>query len=206
MKKTLKIIGIVLAVLLGIALLVLRIVMPNEMSAIFDQIWAWLNQPLPIVGVSSIVLGFTIWKIFISTSFGKKCVAELEKKFNELKEDYEAKLKEAEEDKAEALAHKEEAVNMLASFKEELDTFAEQLAVACETSPNAKVNALATTIRSKKQEIDTLYAEKSSELSQSVDETISKEKRLEKMEAEIMGLIEEVKKSKGLGVQNGGEN
>ena len=94
------VIGIVLAVLLVIAILVLRIVMPNEMSAIFDQIWAWLNQPLPIVGVSSIVLGFTIWKIFISTSFGKKCVAELEKKFNELKADYEAKLKEAEEDKA----------------------------------------------------------------------------------------------------------
>ena len=143
-------------VFLCIALLVLRVVMPNEMSALFDQIWAWLNQPLPIVGVSSIVLGFTIWKIFISTSFGKKCVADLEKEFEKLKADYEAKSKEAEDNKAKALAYKEEAVNMLASFKEELDTFAEQLAVACETSPNKNVKALATTIRSKKQELDTL--------------------------------------------------
>ena len=206
MKKTLKIIGIVLAVLLGIAVFVLRVVFPNEMSAIFDQIWAWLNQPLPIVGVSSIVFGFTIWKIFISTSFGKKCVAELEKKFEELKADYEAKLRQAEEEKAEALACKEQTTDMLASFKEEIDTFAEQLAVACETSPNAKVKALATTIRSKKQEIDTLYAEKSSELSKSVDEKISKEKRLDEMEEKIMGLIEEVEKSKGLGVQNESEN
>ena len=206
MKKTLKIIGIVLAVLLGIAVFVLRVVFPNEMSAIFDQIWAWLNQPLPIVGVSSIVFGFTIWKIFISTSFGKKCVAELEKKFEELKADYEAKLRQAEEENAEALACKEQTTDMLASFKEEIDTFAEQLAVACETSPNAKVKALATTIRSKKQEIDTLYAEKSSELSKSVDEKISKEKRLEEMEAKIMGLIEEFEKSKGLGVQNESEN
>lgn len=205
MKKTLKIIGIVLAVLLGIAVLVLRIVFPNEMSAIFDQIWAWLNQPLPIVGVSSIVFGFTIWKIFISTSFGKKCVAELEKKFEELKADYEAKLRQAEKEKAEALACKEQTTDMLASFKEEIDTYAEQLAVACETSPNKNVQAIANTIRNKKQEIDTIYAEKSSELSQSVDEKISKEKRLEEMEAKIMGLIEEVEKSKGLGVQNESE-
>lgn len=205
MKKALKIIGIVLAVLLGIAIIVLRIVIPNEMSAIFDKVWEWLNQPLPIVGVSSIVFGFTIWKIFVSTSFGKKGVQKLENEFNELKHDMSVEEQEVSEMLEQTKMFAEETKLMLASFKEELDTFAEQLAVACETSPNKNVQAIAKTIRNKKQEIDTLYAEKPSELSQSVDEVISKEKRLDEMEAEIMGLIEEVKKSKGLGVQNESE-
>lgn len=65
------------AVALGLCYFVF---IPDQTKEWLSIAWQWLNEPLPVVGVSSLVIAFFIWKIFISSSFGKK-------KYNEVKND-----------------------------------------------------------------------------------------------------------------------
>lgn len=205
MKKAIKPILITLVVLCVVALVVCNFVMPTETKAFLENVMVFINQPLPIIGISLLTIGGITLTIFSRTSWGKKALKDLEGKVDNLvakAKDYEEEAKSCVE---EAEKREEETKLILAEYKSELDTFAEQLAVACETSPNAKIREYAKTIRGKKEEIDTLYAEKKSELAKSVDERIAEQNRLEKCEQEIMGLRGIFEKMKGLGVQNESE-
>jgi hypothetical protein len=205
MKKAIKPILITLVVLCVVALVVCSFVIPTETKAFLENVIVLAKQPLPIIGVSIITFGGVVLTILSRTSWGKKALKVLEEKVNDLV----AKAKNYEEEaKAcvdEAKSVNEETKLILAEYKSELDTFAEQLAVACETSPNAKIREYAKTIRAKKEEIDTLYAEKKNNLAKSVDERIAEQNRLEKCEQEIMGLRGILEELKGLGVQNESE-
>lgn len=205
MKKAIKPILITLVVLCVVALVVCNFVMPTETKAFLENVIVFINQPLPIVGISIVALGGVALTFLSRTSWGKKALKDLEEKVNGLvakAKDYEEEAKSCLE-KAEQ--REEETKLILAEYKSELDTFAEQLAVACETSPNAKIREYAKTIRAKKEEIDTLYAEKKNNLAKSVDERIAEQNRLEKCEQEIMGLRGILEELKGLGVQNESE-
>lgn len=205
MKKAIKPILITLVVLCVVALVVCNFVMPTETKAFIENVMFFINQPLPIVGISIVALGGVAITIFSRTSWGKKALKDLEEKVNDLvakAKDYEEEAKACVD---EAKSTNEETKLILAEYKSELDTFAEQLAVACETSPNAKIREYAKTIRAKKEEIDTLYAEKKNSLAKSVDERIAEQNRLEKCEQEIMGLRGILEELKGLGVQNESE-
>jgi len=205
MKKAIKPILITLVVLCVVALVVCNFVIPTETKAFIENVMFFINQPLPIVGISIVALGGVALTIFSRTSWGKKALKDLEEKVNGLvakAKDYEEEAKACVD---EAKSTNEETKLILAEYKSELDTFAEQLAVACETSPNAKIREYAKTIRAKKEEIDTLYAEKKNNLAKSVDERIAEQNRLEKCEQEIMGLRGILEELKGLGVQNESE-
>lgn len=205
MKKAIKPILITLVVLCVVALVVCNFVMPTETKAFLENVIFLAKQPLPIIGISIITLGGVALTFLSRTSWGKKALKDLEEKVNGLvakAKDYEEEAKSCLE-KAEE--REEETKLILAEYKSELDTFSEQLAVACETSPNAKIREYAKTIRAKKEEIDTLYAEKKNNLAKSVDERIAEQNRLEKCEQEIMGLRGILEELKGLGVQNESE-
>lgn len=202
MKKAIKPILITLVVLCVVALVVCNFVMPTETKAFIENVMVFINQPLPIVGISLITIGGIALTIFSRTSWGKKALKDLEEKVNNLVAKAKAYEEEAKSCADEMKSTNEETKLILAEYKSELDTFAEQLAVACETSPNAKVREYAKTIRAKKEEIDTLYAEKKNSLAKSVDERIAEQNRLEKCEQEIMGLRGILEEMKGLGVQN----
>ena len=205
MKKAIKPILITLVVLCVVALFVCNFVIPTETKAFIENVMVFINQPLPIVGISLLTIGGIVLTIFSRTSWGKKALQDLVNKFNELKHDVDIRTAEMLECVEKAEKNVEETKLILAQYKSELDTFAEQLAVACETSPNAKIREYAKTIRAKKEEIDTLYAEKKNELAKSVDERIAEQNRLEKCEQEIMGLRGILEELKGLGVQNESE-
>ena len=202
MKKAIKPILITLVVLCVVALVVCNFVMPTETKAFIENVMVFINQPLPIVGISLITIGGIALTIFSRTSWGKKALKDLEEKVNNLVAKAKAYEEEAKSCADEMKSTNEETKLILAEYKSELDTFAEQLAVACETSPNAKVREYAKTIRAKKEEIDTLYAEMKNSLAKSVDERIAEQNRLEKCEQEIMGLRGILEEMKGLGVQN----
>ncbi len=57
MKKANKVLAIILAIL-GIALIVLYLVFPTQFKECFEYVYGLLNEPLPIVGVSALVLGY----------------------------------------------------------------------------------------------------------------------------------------------------
>lgn len=205
MKKAIKPILITLVVLCVVALVVCNFVIPNETKAFIENVMVFINQPLPIVGISLLTIGGIALTIFSRTSWGKKALKDLEEKVNNLVAKAKAYEEEAKSCVDEAKSVNEETKLILAEYNSELDTFAEQLAVACETSPNAKIREYAKTIRAKKEEIDTLYAEKKNSLAKSVDERIAEQNRLEKCEQEIMGLRTILEEMKGLGVQNESE-
>lgn len=205
MKKAIKPILITLVVLCVVALVVCNFVIPTETKAFIENVMVFINQPLPIVGISIVALGGVALTILSRTSLGKKALKDLEEKVNNLVAKAKTYEEEAKACVDEAKSMNEETKLILAQYKSELDTFAEQLAVACETSPNAKIREYAKTIRRKKEEIDTLYAEKKNELAKSVDERIAEQNRLEKCEQEIMGLRGILEELKGLGVQNESE-
>lgn len=57
MKKANKVLAIILAII-GIALIVLYVVFPTQFKECFEYVYGKLNEPLPIVGVSALALGY----------------------------------------------------------------------------------------------------------------------------------------------------
>lgn len=110
--------------------------------------WEWMNNPLPIVGVSLIAVLVFLWRFLSSTSFGKKALKKLSADFEETKkstsEQLEAYRAENERMKAE-----------LASREEELAMLQATLGVVCSTSRNKQVKeAYRKMSESKKEESD----------------------------------------------------
>lgn len=94
--------------------------------------WEWMNNPLPIVGVSLIAVIVFLWRFLSSTSFGKKALKKLSADFEETKKSTSEQL---EAYRAENERMKEE----LASREEELAMLQATLGVVCSTSRNKQV-------------------------------------------------------------------
>lgn len=94
--------------------------------------WEWMNNPLPIVGVSLIAILVFLWRFLSSTSFGKKALKKLSADFEETKKSTSEQL---EAYRAENERMKEE----LASREEELAMLQATLGVVCSTSRNKQV-------------------------------------------------------------------
>ena len=78
MKKKLKIaLGIILA-LLCVFVIVCYCVWKEQTLEVFEHIKYYINQPLPIIGVSTIVVCIFIYKCFVGTKYGKKALAQLQ--------------------------------------------------------------------------------------------------------------------------------
>ena len=76
MKKALKI-GII-ALVLGTLIfsIVAYCVWKEDTIKAFDSIIDFINKPLPIVGVSIVIIGGFIYKIFVVSKYGKKAINE----------------------------------------------------------------------------------------------------------------------------------
>jgi len=128
MKKALKIIGIVLLALLVIAAIVLYAIFPTQTKDVLTNIWAILNTPLPIVGVTTVAILFFAWKLVFSTNYGKKALNnirdEYQEKYDKLKAEKDALEKERKEN------------------KEEIKEMKNCIIYLCSLIPNQKVNDL----------------------------------------------------------------
>lgn len=95
--KVIEIILIVLAVLCGVALLVGYIWFKDNTIEIINNIKDFVNQPLPIIGVSIVGVGLFLYEIIVRLQYGKRALnnvkVEYENKLHAL-EDKETKIKE----------------------------------------------------------------------------------------------------------------
>lgn len=133
MKKTLKIIGIVLLLACVVASCVFYIVLPTETKQFFTSVYDILNRPLPIVGVTTLAVLFFIWKIVFATRYGKKALEKVEQKYQE---------------KYEQLVKQKELVdNSIKESKEIGDKLTNGFINLCDIIPNVKVNKLGESIR-----------------------------------------------------------
>ena len=131
MKKALKIICLSLV---GVALVVAiigYIFWKEQTIQVFDLIIDYINRPLPIVGVSSIIVAAFLYKCFVSTKYGKKAL-------NELKYEKDKAFEELEQ-KKELLNQKEEEIKALVNaHQSEIDYIKNYLVEFCKLSNNVK--------------------------------------------------------------------
>lgn len=85
MKKAFKIIIPTLLVILAIFYVVAYILWKEQTTYITECIINFINKPLPIIGVSTGVVLFFIYKCFISTKYGKKRINEFKEENDNLR-------------------------------------------------------------------------------------------------------------------------
>lgn len=138
MKKALKvfkIIAIALLIALPVAALVCYLVVPNETKAFFGDLITLVNQPLPIIGVSTIAVLFFAYKVFVSTKYGKKVLGEIKEEVKSYKEKYDDKCRELEE-------KKHEIECLVNAHQSEIDLLKGYLEKVCSTSTNQKIKQI----------------------------------------------------------------
>lgn len=105
--------------------------------------WDFLNAPLPIVGVSLLIILIFAWKVFASSSFGKKQLRKLNDHFANLKNDWENEKKEL-EDKKQALE------NEVKSWEERFKALESDILEICDKSYNQRLKSLGERIKNGK--------------------------------------------------------
>lgn len=108
---------------------------PSQIQPVAEWImkaWEWCNQPLPIVGISLVAIIVFLWRVFVSTGYGKKTIAKLTALSEETKANSEKALEDAKRENAEL---KKE----LADMQEQLALATNVLSKVCETSRNKAV-------------------------------------------------------------------
>ena len=128
-NKTKKIILIVLISLLvafGIYVLVSFIVNKDGTMYWINYFIDLLNKPLPIVGVTTLALLLFVWKVIITSNYGKAKLLE-----------YDAKRKEIEKEHEKFVLDANSKINELLNKNEQLRN---ELAQVCALSTNKKIN------------------------------------------------------------------
>lgn len=123
--KVIKIVFICVLVALGLAFCVLTIINTSLAKKCLDYAVSILNQPLPVIGITVGACLIFVWRLVISTNYGKKKL-----------EQYDLKLQEI--DKARKLLEqeKDETINEL---KKENELLRQQVASGFALSTNKKV-------------------------------------------------------------------
>lgn len=128
MKKVIKIIGVCLLISLSICVCVLYAIYPNQTKSVMEQVWATLNTPLPIVGVTTVAILIFLWQVIVKTNYGKKALAKIQKEYEEK---YNALL----EEKEKIMIEKE-------NNQKEIEYLRSRIIDVCKTIPNVKVNKI----------------------------------------------------------------
>ena len=127
--KVVKIIFICLAVILGVGYVVLNFINPELAKQVVDTVVDYANRPLPIVGVSTVVLAILVWKIFERTGYGKRAIAQMKKEYEEQKE----------KDRQELERKKIEYSAIICFYEQEMDLLFNGFIQLCDYIPNKKV-------------------------------------------------------------------
>lgn len=140
MKKffnVVKIVLITLAILCGVAFVVFYIVNKEQAKQILDLVVAFVNKPLPIIGVSIVVVGCFVLKIISATAYGKRAIAKMQLEYESEK----AKDKKDFED----TKIKYEA--MIKTQQKQIDTIFNGFVELCDAIPNKKVKDIGDTFK-----------------------------------------------------------
>ena len=127
-------------------------VMPERTKAFTDIVIDYLNKPLGIAFGVTITLGGIIYFFIAYTSVGKKALNYLKGIVFDTKAKVETETKKAQEYYELAKKEKEEIKVVLSGVYAKVDNLTDLLVKVCETSPNAKIQALGNDIASCKND------------------------------------------------------
>lgn len=129
--KTKKVLSIILTIaffIVVIACSVLYALYPTQTKDIVKKIYTFINEPLPVVGVSLVIIFTFLYKFLATTSIGKKSIKELKEIASNSEKQIEMIINTTEQE----LERKQAEINDLKAFIEKL----------CETIPNKKVKEI----------------------------------------------------------------
>ena len=136
MKKGLKIaLGVVLGVLCLFVILAYAI-WKEQTLEVFETIKYYINQPLPIIGVSTLVVCIFVYKCFVSTKYGKKAIKDLQEEKDKMLEE----LKQKETD---LKVLEQKYTYKLNEYQEQIDQMKGIIIELCGYSRNIKAHELA---------------------------------------------------------------
>lgn len=142
MKKFIRVIEIILivfAVLCGIALCIGYIWFRENTIQILNSIKDFVNQPLPIVGVSIVGIGIFVYEIVVRTNYGRKAL-------NRVEETAQTNYKRLEEKELEIEQVKKDVEEELKAQGVDIKELKEYLIELCGYSRNIKAHELANKI------------------------------------------------------------
>lgn len=140
MKKALKITFSIVLVLCSIAYVLCYIFLKEQTTYFTECVIDFINRPLPIIGVSLLVVLIFVYKIVVATRFGKQALAKYQNELNNTQrelEEYKLSIKEE-------IALYEAKIEAYKQYGEQVkDYFVE----FCELSHNVKVKQLGEKIK-----------------------------------------------------------
>ena len=192
MKKFIKWFIFWLVVLGGVALAICYLTIPEQTRLAVDKVVEYANTPLGIVGGSTITLGLV-------ASFVIKLVYDRYK--DTIREDFKQAKEYAQAQKEQASGYYDLAVqerenirDILSIYDKRIDELLDKICKVCETIPNAKVNALATTIKEDSVKLKEELKENLEEQENLLADSIGAKTRVEKLEEQIKSLTEQLER------------
>ena len=193
MKKFLKIFIPSLVASIGFAFVICYYTIPIKTQILIDKVVELANTKLFIIGGTTITLGFVLGIVIklVYDRYRSSVKADLK----EIKSYYDKSLKKEQEVVEQAEKTREEINVILYSYEERIDKIESKLIKACETIPNAKVQALVKEIKEESfevkesmqnalTEIDSGYVEYKTKIDQ-LEKTL--DKVLERLELDYGG-------------------
>lgn len=147
MNKKKKIATIVCFCLIAAVLvsgIICYIVIPNQTKNALSVAWEWLNHPLPVVGISIIMLALLIWRFVATSSIGKRQITQFKENVEDTKVEFENLKKRYLEEIANAQKEYEE-------LKVKYEILGEFVKKVCSSIPNKKVKELGEQYETKKE-------------------------------------------------------
>lgn len=151
MKKFIKWFLFALIVSAGIALGVCYIVVPNQTRECVDVVIGYLNTPIFIAGGTTVTLGL-VAGIIIKLIYDRYR-DNVRNDLQEAKRFVEIQKGQAKSYLDLAIHEREEINEILSAYSQRIDDLVDKLIIVCETSPNAKIKALAEQFKNQSIEL-----------------------------------------------------
>lgn len=155
MKKFLKVmfgITLILLILGAIALAICYMTIPDRTKQAVDIVIGYADKPLFIVGGSTITIGAVVFVLIRYAA--KKFVDNYKKQLEDYGKGVDDKLLKAQEYRDSAKELYENTSIILQGFSSQIEKVQNDLITLCETSPNAKIKALAVEFKTKTEELN----------------------------------------------------
>lgn len=146
-KKVFLIIGVSILGLLAVALATFYIIDPVATLAFLNGFWDLINEPLPVAGVSILIIFGFLFNFISKTSWGKQAILTLKTRATEV----ETFVKEAVTNTTTEI---ENLKQELTDKQEQIDYLKSIIAQICMAIPNKKVNEIGELLNEKEETTD----------------------------------------------------
>lgn len=192
MKKFIKWFLFSLVLCGGLALAICYMVIPQQTKSAIDIVIGYLNTPIFIAGGTTITIGL-VAGIIIKVIYDRYKDS-IRNDFEQAKSYAETQKEQAKGYYELAIQEREQIRDILTSYDKRIDSLLDKVCKVCETVPNAKVQALALTIKEDGTKLKEELKESLEEQSNLLANSIGAKSRIEKLEEQIDRLTKELER------------